>query len=212
MKVSSADYFEYSGLLFLDVVCGPSSATISESSFDSSQTWEISSGHEYFELDVFTSNSAACSQFTYRVQVSASDTSLPAGLNDFQYKLNNPVHGVIEVWPVDITVAGTYTFYLYSEVNGGANLISGPHTLVIQCGPGTQVTITEQSFTYDQSFEIDINATPYLAFPAYLNSAGCTNTYAVLNSANDPHPRFVNSPTFDTTTNLWNAYVEAGFE
>jgi hypothetical protein len=63
--------------------------------------------------------------------VSASDSTLPAGLNDFQYKLNDPSLGEIEVWPTDISVSGTYTFYLYSEVNGGSSLISGPHSLII---------------------------------------------------------------------------------
>ena len=100
-------------------------------------------------MGVFTTNSAACSTFTYQVQVSAVDVSLPAGLNDYQYKQNDPTTGIIEVWPTDITIGGSYTFYLYSEVNGGANLMSGPFTLDMICGPLSTPTITEQPFVFD---------------------------------------------------------------
>ena len=148
-------------------------------------------------MEEFGSTSTGCADITYTVQnVVVSDTSFES------LGLNSPIinSGNVEIHPTDTGKKATYTFYIESDVSGGTKVTSGPYVLNMQCDSGSIVTITEQSFDYDQSFEIDINATPYLAFPEYLNSAGCTNTYTILRDVgNSLNPYFVNPPTFDAS-------------
>ena len=85
--------------------------------------------------------------------------------------------------------------------------MSGPFTLDMICGPASTPTITEQPFVFDQSFEIDISATPFFTFSSYLNSAGCVNAfnfYFMDGSVNDV---FVTPAIFDSLTALWKVEV-----
>ena len=72
--------------------------------------------------------------------------------------------GMIEVWPTDTNIKGSYSFYLYAEVNGGSNLLTGPFTFSLICGPNTITTISQGVFAVDQDFELSFSSIPVFTF------------------------------------------------
>ena len=132
----SSELSTYSTSCVLTTFC--SAASISASSFATSQNADVASGQEYFELPPYTSVVIGCQTFTYELFDDTSASSSPSGLSvDLVNSAPN-----IRISADDGQLVTSYSFYIRVTEGGGAILWTSLCTLTTVCGPTSNPTIT----------------------------------------------------------------------
>ena len=129
----------------LRLFCGPNSLTfVRPESIEANQVRAISSGEEYFSfVNYMSSISPACSSFSYLVQTTAGDTTIPAEILDAPAQPEflegeNRIHLKSEsIW------LRTISFFIRITEAGGYTAVDGPFSIQLICGEATTPVITQ---------------------------------------------------------------------
>ena len=154
LVVTSGTTTVYSQRATLDVICGPSSLNfVRPGSFIANQERVISSGEEYFSFeDYLSSIHPSCSSFTYTVQISETDGTLPIEIKN---TVAQPefIDGENRIYLRDDSLSEirTVTFVIRITENGGYLELDGPLTVELVCGEVTAPFITQSMFLLVQN-------------------------------------------------------------